>query len=211
MASRPVAHPAPPSRTHTHPPRPASRPRHPQRQLPVHPRPAGRGSAHGTRTAGRQARGGYGRAGMDAASPCLQDMRPFGWCFATSTTARHHGRCARGSVWKARRRIAGRIPLCWPMPWRETRRPAPMSLQAITITGSDGNSRGCSCCEHPCPAGQQTGSQKPAGHASPAETATAGGALHCRHPHGASGPRACARARVSRRGGRHAGHGPWRP
>lgn len=31
----------------------ASRPRHPQRQLPVHPRPAGRGSAHGTRTAGR--------------------------------------------------------------------------------------------------------------------------------------------------------------
>ena len=32
------------------------------------------------------------------------------------------GRCARGSVWETRRRIAGRIPLGWPMPWREPRR-----------------------------------------------------------------------------------------
>lgn len=63
---------------------------------------------------------------MDAASPCLQGMRCFGWCSTGSasciagrcsqrtSTGLHlgtHGRCARGSVWKALRRIAGTLPL----------------------------------------------------------------------------------------------------
>ena len=123
----PHAHtPAPSGIPSTASPAPAPRPSAPRRQgiSPWHP--------HGRQ---RQAHGGCGRAGMDAASPCLQGMRPFGWCILSSasciagrcsqrtslrtSTDLHlgtgHG-CVCRSVWKALRRIAGRSPLCWPMP-----------------------------------------------------------------------------------------------
>lgn len=113
--------------------------------------------------------------GMDDALPCLQGMRCFGWCIpciasciacwcvqrtsqrtSMSMHPRTHGRCARRGVWTAPRRIAGRSPLCWPMPRREAGRTAPSTTSCMVhlgcelgpakgITSSYTPSRVCAC------------------------------------------------------------------